>query len=743
MKMHEPDGGRIEVDGLWQVLRELELGELDCHQRDELMDLLDRSPAAQRAYLHYFELSALLETEAATCAEQGKLPLVEWSGFAPRIFMRSLLAAAALLTVAAVSAALFVVGKPGPARLLVHATSGAIWRVTGKVPASSEGDGEVIAGSTVRVTSGTLELRFKSGPSMVLQGPATVSFPDLHKPFLHGGWLWIDSERVDESFEVHTPELLVRDVGTRFGVKVPKEGPAEVHLVDGKVDVFSRATKKMLSSLEPNESGVVIPAWGDQTFTSLARDPFPEIAELLATPAGYAGTVRSQSPVGYWRMDEEKPGFLANEISGGLIGRRHPDVPGGRQGPVPDSGFDGFARDNRAVLIRAIEEGPPISLGAVPDHRGVMFREDFKGGGGLLNGSTPDVTFGNNKWLASPVFGQDGSVASGVGSATVAFTPVDGVVYRLDATVTITSGPNESWVGIGFGSKQQNDSPRFNMRGLFGRAWMLHRAADTTKPVNRAWLDANASDWIWPSGSPLGGSMNMRIVLDTTKGAGAWTATWYAKRPTDETYTMVRATEPLINESISSAGFSIIGKRLSASIQDFSLSAEPRQGTRPVGVLADGPAQVSQRKGAISFWVRREPGHDREEVLWAAGEGMSGDMMHAHLNADGCVGFFMENGRYDVLIASEKTISDGRWHHLAASWNAESVELYIDGSLAAMDNEPRGFQQGVLSDLSFGGAAKDSRFEPFSGWIDEIALWDRSLTAAEVRHQFQSATGSR
>ena len=35
----------------------------------------------------------------------------------------------------------------------------------------------------------------------------------------------------------------------------------------------------------------------------------------------------------------------------------------------------------------------------------------------------------------------------------------------------------------------------------------------------------------------------------------------------------------------------------------------------------------------------------------------------------------------------------------------------------------------------------ERRVQPFTGWVDEIALWNRPLTHAEVHHQYQSARG--
>lgn len=741
MKEIELEGGTIDTAELWRALAEFETGELDSVQRDELMALIGRSPAAQRSYLDYFQMTAMLGAEASTFAEKGKLPVVMGQRrLANRVFRRSLLTAAAVLVLTAIAATFFKVRQIESGQLAVSATAGAKWAVDGMLQDPAADRGKVAAGSSLKVWSGMVELKLESGAKFVLQGPAHASFPESDRPVLHAGWLWVDSEEVGEPLEVETPGLLVRDIGTRFAVRVPEEGPAEVHLVEGRVDVFAKATNEMLISLKPEERAHAIPAEGEMKVLSLARDPFPDLGDLFEAPANYATTVKSQNPAGYWRMNGDEAGVFPNEVSGGLVGRCHPRAATSDSGPGPANGYRGFGEGNRSALAPA-HGRESLSLGSILDHDGLLFEDDFSEEGGELDGAMPDVTVDSTRWVSSPAFNRDGTTNSSKGSASLAFTPFDGTIYTLDATVTATSGPSEDWIGMGFGRALSARLPRIGSGGMAGNVWMLHRAEDSTKPVNRAWLSTSASDWDWPAGSPVGGTMDMRIVLDTTEGPGGWTATWYAKRPADEVYHKVRDTEVLINESISCVVLSGMGERISATVEEFSLRAEKQKHNRPERHRADGPSRLSRKEGAVSFWVRCDPGRERPEVLWIAGERRGDASVHAHLTADGRAGLFMENGRYDVLVASEDSIDDGEWHHLVASWSPDSVDLYIDGKQVARDTEFRGMQRGLLPELRFGGDSKDAGLESFNGSFDEIAVWDRPLTFTEVVHQFRSAQG--
>lgn len=168
--------------------------------------------------------------------------------------------------------------------------------------------------------------------------------------------------------------------------------------------------------------------------------------------------------------------------------------------------------------------------------------------------------------------------------------------------------------------------------------------------------------------------------------------------------------------------------------------------------MLDCPGGVSTREGAVAFWFRRPAGLAGEEVLWFAGlpeAGGSGseDAMIVSLSGSGRARFLIENGRHDVLLASPVNLGDDRWHHLVASWGPSAVELFVDGRRAARDDQFRARQDLVFTgtDVRFGkvghNAPVDRRAAGFTGWVDEIALWNRPLTAPEVRQQFRAAVG--
>ena len=752
--MSESDSrsGGIEVAALWRQLEELEDGSLGPAERDELMALLDESRAARRLYAEYFAHSVGLEAEAKFLDQQGKLPVLADAMRPWRIFRRSVLAAAALVVIGAIVAALVMVRQPEPGLLTAAATADTKWTVDGLVQDPAAGEWAVTAGSSVQVWSGTVKLRLESGAAMVMQGPASASFPELDKPVLNDGWLWIDSGESGEPFEVSTPELLVRDIGTRFGVRVPEKGSAEVHLIEGKVEVLAKSTQKIIATLEPEKRGVAIAATGKPAGLALARDPFPGLADLLAAPGNYPTTVLSQNPAGYWRMEETTPGALDNEVPEGLVGRHHPRVRLGEPGPGLESGFHGFGRGNPSVLLPAEPDEPPLLLGGTPIHTGDVLRDafdtphDYTGGvgdtiwHGVVNAENAvsvdadTTTAGRLRLEAAAGMGWE----AGKNNAPFLYMNVSG---DFDARVEVsdqTSGkhsvgalmarlgvpaangdPGEDYMAVTsnrFGSndvqaRALQDGAQNDSRGSSGAAFPRHLRLTRTGNTFRAFESVDGGSWKpvnW--GGMRGVPIGRDLVRDDLEGLPLQVGLWQGSFSTE----------------IHAADF-----------DNFSIRIAPDPSSQPAPRPGGMPAWVARKEGAVSFWMRPEPGGERKEILWAAGENMTDDSIHAHLTADGRAGFFMENGRYDVLITSKESIDDGQWHHLAASWSSSAVHFYLDGRQVGSDTEFRAMQQGTLPELRFGSSGAAS----FTGLVDEIALWDRALTPAEVRHQFQSARG--
>ena len=84
---------------------------------------------------------------------------------------------------------------------------------------------------------------------------------------------------------------------------------------------------------------------------------------------------------------------------------------------------------------------------------------------------------------------------------------------------------------------------------------------------------------------------------------------------------------------------------------------------------------------------------------------------------------------------TEPIINTGQWHHAAMVSDGTTVELYVDGELTgsisrqAISTASNPFRLGFTT--NYGGAA-------FNGLLDEVEIFDRALTPAEVRAIFSA-----
>jgi hypothetical protein len=85
----------------------------------------------------------------------------------------------------------------------------------------------------------------------------------------------------------------------------------------------------------------------------------------------------------------------------------------------------------------------------------------------------------------------------------------------------------------------------------------------------------------------------------------------------------------------------------------------------------------------------------------------------------------------DYLFVECESVQTDRWIHLAAvvDVQANQVTLYKDGAVGGQQTRPSDVVPGD-STLYFGRWNRDGRL--LSGDLDDVAVWNRSLTASEI-----------
>jgi len=375
MKSEERENNSFTSVHVWGLLEELEEGDLDAEARDKLFGLLESCPEARSVYLEYFELGALLQFESKLQRERGTLPYVGGQLRHRRMIRHSLLAAAALLILLASIAALVRSIQPQSESSELEVVAGSIWKIKSSDGTVSDSDNFISDGSTINVLSGTVATELESGHLLIIQGPAQVTFPTLAEPKLEFGWLWVDGshDSKGEPIRVEAPGGWIREIGTRFGVYVDREGGTEVHLWEGKVEAQAKKDGGVRLIDVIGTASVVFAETNEIPEITVAPDPFPGLASLLGVKLSYPTTIMGQSPVGYWRLGARgTKEDVFNLVRSGSVGFINPKK--GAIAPVagvgPEDGFRGFEESNEGVRLKG-GNNPHSLIGGIGSPAGV------------------------------------------------------------------------------------------------------------------------------------------------------------------------------------------------------------------------------------------------------------------------------------------------------------------------------------------------------------------------------------
>ncbi len=278
-------------------------------------------------------------------------------------------------------------------------------------------------GDTIELGSGLVELSFVSGAKVVLEGPARFEAVGRDGGRLHAGRLTAELPKDKSSpeaeaglFTVSTPNALVTDLGTEFGVAFDPAGETLVQVFDGRVEF----------------------AAGDDGFATPQRP--------LRLAAGHAAGVAADG-----RLAMRSPAALPRFVRS--LPKPEPDSP-------PESFLARIGWDDAAAepLVRDAFTGAGPLAGSPPAARGGV---------------------GESVWIAPAQAWElrDGSLhADATGSALVPFRPEPGWLYRLTVTLDVVAG-GEDWCALGF---RAGANPAGDHSGDGGIAWMLHRHSTAT-----------------------------------------------------------------------------------------------------------------------------------------------------------------------------------------------------------------------------------------------------------------------
>jgi hypothetical protein len=154
---------------------------------------------------------------------------------------------------------------------------------------------------------------------------------------------------------------------------------------------------------------------------------------------------------------------------------------------------------------------------------------------------------------------------------------------------------------------------------------------------------------------------------------------------------------------------------------------------------------LEPEKFTISLWTRSSVNPGPFKYLLAKG---SADCVTASYGVGtdqwGSLRFYVFDGANQVLAggAPADTVWDGRWHHVAATWNGSASALYLDGkNLGQSVASPLPAEYELPDTSTTLGGYLGSCQLLFTGDLDQVMIFDKVLPIEEIWAKYGAILG--
>jgi hypothetical protein len=205
---------------------------------------------------------------------------------------------------------------------------------------------------------------------------------------------------------------------------------------------------------------------------------------------------------------------------------------------------------------------------------------------------------------------------------------------------------------------------------------------------------------------------------------------------TDTTLTAYYRMEGNSNTSVGSANGTDTAMSYSANFGLFGQGASFNGSTAKIGLPVNA---FTMETSTLVFWMNTTSTADN--VLFYFGNVGGSQIDYVRMNlAPGSGGALNKlnwvvvksGGPGDSIINSSLTVNDGNWHCVGLVKNGVSGTMYVDGSSANGGTNGAENQNGEVGDQRAIGYFALSNILFYSGWMDDVSIFYRPLTAAEV-----------
>jgi len=175
-------------------------------------------------------------------------------------------------------------------------------------------------------------------------------------------------------------------------------------------------------------------------------------------------------------------------------------------------------------------------------------------------------------------------------------------------------------------------------------------------------------------------------------------------------------------------------------------------GSRNNEIYIEDTSILDMTKITVSVWVKPAEyywsGNPAKSIILNRYEGgysnPNGQVWGLQLDQNNIRVFLLEastsNTQNSINLTSITTIPLNVWSHLLFTYDSSQLKLYIDGSLVSSVSSNLSLNTQGSSGISIGESRQaNGYFHPFSGNIDDIAIWKRALDSTEIQNLYSGS----
>lgn len=157
-------------------------------------------------------------------------------------------------------------------------------------------EGDTLGSETFRLQSGTAEIQFYSGATMMVQGPAAISLKSAWEAACSEGVVRMQVPPAARGFKLQAPTTEIVDLGTEFGLEV-RDGKAHVEVFKGEIALHHQQEAERLVK---QGAAWGLPATGATAPMRTGLVAFPDLGQL-----GSQALLQSRADFEHWQSHRD------------------------------------------------------------------------------------------------------------------------------------------------------------------------------------------------------------------------------------------------------------------------------------------------------------------------------------------------------------------------------------------------------------------------------------------------------